>query len=80
MWHNYGERRVGLQDAVGQALLCSTVQKPHTVPTVNQLPEPVPHKGTVSQHFLLGYQSITRTAQGCVSCTFVFATCRAYFV
>jgi hypothetical protein len=54
MCHNYGERRVGQQDAVCKAPLCSTVQKPHTVPTENQLTEPVPHKGTVYHHFHLG--------------------------
>jgi hypothetical protein len=54
MRHNYGEKRCGQQYAVCQALLCSTVQKPHTVPTVNQLTETVPHKGTEYQYFLLG--------------------------
>jgi len=54
MCHNYGERRVGQQDTVGQALLCSIVQKPHTLSTINQLTERVSHKGTVYQYFLLG--------------------------
>jgi hypothetical protein len=54
MCHNYGERTVGQQDAVCQAVLCSIVQKSHTVPTVNQLTETVPDKGTVYQYVLLG--------------------------